>query len=50
MPGMSLGALTLAWIAVEAALPLEWQLAGVWRDQDHPGEWQAVAKWPRRSG
>ena len=43
---MTLGALSMAWVAAEAGLPLEWQLAGVWLDQDKPGEWQAVANGP----
>ncbi|MEX0625269.1 MAG: SpoIID/LytB domain-containing protein, partial [Chloroflexota bacterium] len=28
---MTLGALTMAWISAEAALPLEWNLSGVFR-------------------
>ena len=27
-------------------MPLGWHLIGVWRDQDAPGEWQAVASGP----
>jgi len=46
MPGMPLGALSMAWVTAEAALPLGWQLIGVWRDQDAPGEWMAVASGP----
>jgi hypothetical protein len=33
----------MAWVEAEAAMPLGWQLVGVWRDQDAPGEWMAVA-------
>lgn len=28
---MTLGALTMAWIAAEAALPLQWKLSGLFR-------------------
>jgi hypothetical protein len=43
-----LGALSMAWIAAEAALPLGWQLVGVWRDQEASGEWMAVASGPNQ--
>lgn len=43
---MTLGVLSMAWVAAEAALPLEWQLVGVWRQQDNPSEWEAVATGP----
>ena len=29
-------------------MPLGWQLIGVWRDQDAPGQWQAVASGPNQ--
>jgi hypothetical protein len=41
-----LGILGQAWVAAEASLPFGWQLVGVWRDQDAPGEWLAVASGP----
>jgi hypothetical protein len=43
---MPLGDLTQAWVTVEASLPLDWILVGVWLDPDRPGEWQAVARGP----
>lgn len=43
-----LGVLSQAWVAAEASLPLGWQLVGVWRDQDAPGEWMAVASGPNQ--
>lgn len=43
-----LGALSRAWIAAEAALPLGWQLIGVWRDPDAPDTWDAVASGPQQ--
>jgi len=43
-----LGALSMAWISAEAAMPLGWHLVGVWRDQDAPGEWMAVAGGPNQ--
>lgn len=45
---MTLGVLGQAWNAAEASLPLAWQLVGVWRDQDAPGEWMAVASGPQQ--
>ena len=44
--GMPLGDLTQAWVAASAALPLEWELVGVWLDPDRAGGWQAVARGP----
>ena len=41
---MTLGALTLAWIAVEAALPLEWKFMSLVRGDDD--EWTATARGP----
>ena len=38
-----LGALTQAWIAAEAALPLGWHVAGVWRFYD---TWVALGEGP----
>lgn len=43
---MALGVLSQVWVTAEASLPLGWQLVGVWRDQDAPGEWMAVASGP----
>jgi hypothetical protein len=43
---MPLGVLSQAWVTAEASLPRGWQLIGVWRDQDVPGEWMAVASGP----
>jgi hypothetical protein len=43
-----LGALSMAWITAEASLPLGWQLIGVWRDQDAPSAWMAVASGPHQ--
>ena len=43
---MTLGALSMAWVAAEAARPLEWVIVGVWLDQEKPGEWQVVANGP----
>jgi hypothetical protein len=43
---MTLGALSQAWIAAEAALPLGWLLVGVWRDAETPDTWNAVAAGP----
>jgi len=43
---MPLGDLTQAWVAASAALPLEWELVGVWLDPDRAGGWQAVARGP----
>jgi hypothetical protein len=40
--------LSQAWLTAEASLPGGWQLIGVWRDQDVPGEWMAVASGPRQ--
>lgn len=45
---MTLGVLSQAWVTVEASLPPGWQLVGVWRDQDAPGEWMAVASGPNQ--
>jgi hypothetical protein len=39
----ALGALTQAWTAVEAALPLGWRLSGVWRFDD---VWIALGEGP----
>lgn len=44
----ALGALSQAWVTAEASLPLGWQLIGVWRDQEAPGVWQAVASGPNQ--
>jgi hypothetical protein len=38
-----LGALTLAWTDAEAALPLGWQIRGVWRFDDL---WVALGEGP----
>ncbi len=46
--GMTLGALSMAWIAAEAALPLEWLLIGVWRDAQAPDTWNAIATGPQQ--
>jgi hypothetical protein len=43
-----LGVLSEAWVAAEASLPLGWQLIGVWRDQEAPGAWMAVASGPNQ--
>ena len=43
-----LGVLGQAWVAAEASLPRDWQLIGVWRDQEAPGEWMAVASGPHQ--
>lgn len=48
MPGMTLGALTQAWITAEAALPLDWRLIGVWRDAQATDMWTAVASGPEQ--
>jgi len=45
---MTLGALSLAWIAAEAALPLDWLLIGVWRDAETPDTWIAAATGPQQ--
>jgi len=45
---MTLGALSQAWIAAEAALPLGWLLIGVWPDAETPDEWTAIASDPRQ--
>ena len=42
---MGLGALTLAWIAVEAALPLAWKFMSLVRGEDD--EWTATARGPQ---
>ena len=39
----ALGALTQAWIAAEAALPLGWQISGLYRFRD---EWIGLAEGP----
>jgi hypothetical protein len=39
----ALGALTQAWTAAEAALPLGWRLSGVWRFDD---VWIALGEGP----
>ena len=44
---MGLGALTLAWIAVEAALPLAWKFMSLVRGEDD--EWTATARGPEPS-
>jgi hypothetical protein len=41
-----LAVLGQAWVTAEASLPLGWRLIGVWRDQEAPGEWMAVASGP----
>ena len=46
MSGMPLGDLTQAWVAASAALPLDWELAGVWRQRDDPSHWEAAASGP----
>jgi hypothetical protein len=43
-----LGVLAQAWVTAEASLPRDWQLVGVWRDQEAPGEWMAVASGPHQ--
>jgi hypothetical protein len=43
-----LGVLGQARVTAEASLPRDWQLIGVWRDQDAPGEWMAVASGPHQ--
>jgi hypothetical protein len=48
MSDMALGALSRAWVAAEASLPLGWRLIGVWRDKDAPGNWTAVASGPHQ--
>lgn len=40
---MTLGALTMAWISAEAALPLEWRLSGLFRFGDL---WVALSEGP----
>jgi hypothetical protein len=45
-----LAVLGQAWVTAEASLPRDWQLIGVWRDQDVPGEWMAVASGPHQPG
>jgi hypothetical protein len=45
---MALGVLSQAWVAADASLPLDWQLVGVWRNQDAPGEWMPVASGPNQ--
>ena len=44
---MTLGGLSMAWIAAEAAKPLEWKVIGVWLDPETPDEWVAVATGPQ---
>jgi hypothetical protein len=39
----SLGSLTQAWTAAEAALPLGWQIRGVWRFEE---TWIALSEGP----
>ncbi|MBA3688892.1 MAG: hypothetical protein H0W81_08700 [Chloroflexi bacterium] len=46
---MTLGALSMAWVAAEAARPLGWVIVGVWLDQEKRGKWQAVANGPSGS-
>lgn len=46
MPAMPLGALSQAWVAAEASLPLGWLLLGVTRDPRLPDKWTAVAIGP----
>jgi len=43
---MTLGAMSMAWIAAEAALPLGWLVIGVTRDPRSPDEWTAIATGP----
>jgi len=38
-----LGALSLAWVSAEAALPLGWQISGLWRIDDL---WVALSEGP----
>ena len=45
---MNPDAVSPAWEAAEAALPVDWQLIGVWRDQEQPGMWVAIASGPRQ--
>ncbi len=44
MSSMTLGALTMAWIAAEAATPLEWRLSGVFRFDEL---WVALCEGPQ---
>jgi hypothetical protein len=45
---MPLGALSQAWVSVEASLPLGWQLSGLWRFDDLWGRPVGMAAGKRR--